>query len=1034
MEGQFKPNDRVSLVRDPGKVGILTEKKYIRLGKTLFQVRFPSSTEYIPEHDLRLEEDETPDVFAMLQERRFGRVNDFRRALTHIQLSGKLANIVYSMDSTNTEFYAYQYKPVLTFLDAPSKGILIADEVGLGKTIEAGLVWTELRARYDMRRLLIVCPAVLREKWQSEMQYRFGIDADICNANDLLIRLNREDRPLAGKAIICSYDGIRPPRDFTIKESDSGSAVTKLARFLVERENDSDLFDLVIFDEAHKMRNADSATSQLGRMLRDVSTHILLLSATPINLESKDLYQLLNIVDEDTFNNPHVFPDILRANEPLVKAQKLALDRNAGWSDILACLEDAQSHQLLRNNQQLFSLVNEARSNQTPLSDSKRVQLANLIIRCNLLSRTVTRTRKRDVKEFHVIREASAPHVSMTGQEQHLYETVTDIVRSYALEQDISEGFLLATPQRQLSSSMYAAINAWQGNTLQKELDNETFEDFGIENIKDKNIAPLMQRIAGKLRGRINIDELRKNDSKYREFLKAIKEYHQEYPEKKIIVFSYFRATLTYLQARLNEDYIPNTLLMGGMKTPKHEILKGFENSSIAKVLLTSEVASEGVDLQFCSLLINYDLPWNPMRIEQRIGRIDRHGQQESLIKIINFCYHGSIDERIYTRLFERLQIFQNALGDMDAILGEKINKLTRALFSHKLTTDQENEQIEQTALAIERLRSEEEELEKHAENLVAHSEHILEKVKAAHLLSKHVTELDLVTYVQDFLECYVPEHVFSKVSEGSHLYDIRLPAACAAELDEFIRNGRHEGLTSLNQGKSVLCLFSNKVFKKNNTHEIINQTHPIIQFINGMLLEKQSARVPLIAIRVAESLVPEGIIAGTYSGTVQCWHFQGFRTEEILSASLMNINSGQMIESDLSLELLNSLRFNGEDWPEASNIKDISKIQEAIDQCDEVLDKSYHYNFEIKKSENIDRVDLQQASLEQQYRREVATIEQTMLTLRGKGHTNLIKATEGRRVKLKERYDIQYELLKRRKEFFTSHNPEVFKIVLEIY
>jgi len=1036
MDNKFSAGSQVSLVRDPGRIGTLTGKERIRLDKTSFLVRFAdNTTNWVAEHDLCLLSSDHLDAFEMLEERRFGRLNDFRRRLTQIQLSGKLANIVYSMNSTNTEFYAYQYKPILSFLDAPSKGILIADEVGLGKTIEAGLIWTELRARYDMRRLLIVCPAVLRDKWQSELQHRFGIDADICSASELLNKLRHHDRPRSGKAVICSYDGIRPPKDAFEKELQRTSGAAELAIFLSDRAQDADLFDLIIFDEAHKMRNSESSTSKLGRLLRDVSTHILLLSATPINLKNDDLYQLLNIVDEDTFNNPNVFPDILRANEPLVRAQKLILDRSKSWSHIVECLEEASNHRLLRNNEQLASLIETGRSSTSELSDSDRIQLANRIIRCNLLSRTVTRTRKRDVKEFHVIREAKAPQVLMTESEEYLYTTVTEIVRSYAIEHEISEGFLLATPQRQLSSSMYAAVRAWQGSLSNIEIIDEVYEDFGLDsNLKDKTVAPLMQVLAQRLRGKIDIDDLRTNDSKYNEFRQAVKEYHKEYPDKKIIVFSYFRATLNYLAERLNQDKIANEVLMGGMQTPKHEILKRFEESSTTKLLLTSEVASEGVDLQFCSLLINYDLPWNPMRIEQRIGRIDRHGQKEPVIKILNFCYQGSIDERIYTRLFQRLDIFRRALGDIDAILGDKISRLTQTLFSHKLTPEQENEQIEQTALAIERLKAEEEELEKHAENLVAHSEHILEKVKAAHMLSKHVTERDLVTYVKDFFEQHVLGHVFKKVDEKSETYDIKLPANYAVELATFIREGRYEGLTKLDQGQVVRCLFSTKVFKQKNSHEVINQTHPIIQFINRNLISLPKGLVPLVAMKIDRRSISLALEVGIYAGSVSCWEFQGLRVEEVLSASLMNIETEVILDNEMSLELLNSLRFEAEDWPEVVTIEDTSKIESAFDQCELELNSAYDREYKYKKSENSDRVNLQEASLQQQYQREKSSLEQTMKKLQEKQSTNLIKATEGRIAKLEERYAVRLETLEAKRREFKSYNPEVFKIVLKVY
>lgn len=108
-----------------------------------------------------------------------------RRNLTHVHLLGRLANLVYSMGVINTDFYAHQYKPLLTLLESPASGILIADEIGLGKTIEAGIIWTELRAREEMRRLLIVCPAMLREKWRDELLNRFGIESQMVDAATL---------------------------------------------------------------------------------------------------------------------------------------------------------------------------------------------------------------------------------------------------------------------------------------------------------------------------------------------------------------------------------------------------------------------------------------------------------------------------------------------------------------------------------------------------------------------------------------------------------------------------------------------------------------------------------------------------------------------------------------------------------------------------------------------------------------------------------------------------------------------------------
>ena len=151
------------LISNPGRKGFLSGRIKTRGGRTRVEVIFPGNER---QYDLESQIEEVTndeDPFDLLKKGQFGRSADLRRSMTFIRLSGRLANLIYSMQTTHTDFYAYQFKPVLKLLDSPTNGILIADEVGLGKTIEAGLIWTELRSRIDARRLLVLCPAVLRE-------------------------------------------------------------------------------------------------------------------------------------------------------------------------------------------------------------------------------------------------------------------------------------------------------------------------------------------------------------------------------------------------------------------------------------------------------------------------------------------------------------------------------------------------------------------------------------------------------------------------------------------------------------------------------------------------------------------------------------------------------------------------------------------------------------------------------------------------------------------------------------------------------
>lgn len=345
---------QVRLKRDPSTIGMCTGRTRERGGVTMVQVRLGSPTWYA-DYDLELVESAPPEDDEAIRTGRFGRAAELRRRLTHIQLSGGLADLVYSMNTTNTDFYAHQYKPVLCFLDSPSRGLLIADEVGLGKTIEAGLIWTELRARVDARRLLVVCPKMLCDKWRLELRNRFGVDARIMDAAELAKELERPHPQFpASQAMIASMQGIRPPLDWE-EEVEDDSHRRRLAKVLREAAGKDPLLDLVIIDEAHYMRNPDTATHQLGQFLREATEHIVLLSATPINLKNDDLFSLLNLVDPDSFRFREQFQDVLAANEPLQRARLATLGKQDTPESVLAHIQEAQRHPVLSGSKQLES-------------------------------------------------------------------------------------------------------------------------------------------------------------------------------------------------------------------------------------------------------------------------------------------------------------------------------------------------------------------------------------------------------------------------------------------------------------------------------------------------------------------------------------------------------------------------------------------------------------------------------------------------------------------------------------------------------
>ncbi len=237
-EEQLGPNTRVRLKGDTTRHGILTGRTQpSRRGNGVrYQVIFPDTTSWVPDDQIEPIPVQQESPVDLLQARKLGRAVDLRRTLIHVRLTGRLADVIYSMEATNTDFYPYQFKPVLRFLMSPSNALLIADEVGLGKTIEAGLIWTELKSRFDLKRLVVLCPAILRDKWQRELGQKIGVDADIVDARGLLSLLQDPGAAARGFAAICSLQGRLPERpeirrrDVRTKRSREAGALPAFAR------------------------------------------------------------------------------------------------------------------------------------------------------------------------------------------------------------------------------------------------------------------------------------------------------------------------------------------------------------------------------------------------------------------------------------------------------------------------------------------------------------------------------------------------------------------------------------------------------------------------------------------------------------------------------------------------------------------------------------------------------------------------------------------------------------------------------------
>lgn len=1011
----LQAGQKVRLRADPGRAGYLTGKTREVNGRVFCQVDFLGTSDFHAVDQLETAEDPL-DPLDRLRQGSFGRAADLRRTLTHVRLSGRLANLIYSMETTNTDFYAYQFKPVLKILNTPTKGILIADEVGLGKTIEAGLIWTELRSRYEDRRLMVLCPAVLREKWRTELHRRFGIDAEILNANEALERFKKvamEDS-YASFAIICSMQGLRPKRGWDDTEEPTNHNASELARFLESRREEDPLLDLLVIDEAHYLRNPESMTSSLGKVLCEVSERVLLLSATPVHLKSADLYHLLNLIDPDTFNQPTVFDSILEANTPIVKAREALTTGQIDQEELLGLLDEASANPYLAGNRQLRSLIDDLQSGARLDDQDYRSKLVFRLDGVNLLNNVVTRTRKREIQEWRVLREAIPQKVMMSEPEREFYVNVTELLRDFCLRYQQHEGFLLVTPQRQISSSMPAALREWQRR--KKFYTDEYFEDFGIE-MEIEPPGPVVQEILRNVETLGDLKTLWENDSKFKELLVLLQKFFVEFPDEKIVIFSYFTATLEYLAERLTENGLSNIVLSGNQSIDKDETLERFASLSGPRILLSSEVGSEGVDLQFCRVVINYDLPWNPMRVEQRIGRLDRIGQKAPKITIWNLMYDDTIDSRIYDRLYDRLEIFTRTLGGLEAILGDELRKLTNDLLRGQLTPGQERDRIDQTSRALVNLRNEEQRLEDEAASLVAHGDYILNQVKAARELNRWISGNDIKAYVIPFLKEHFVGCQFMQVStDDPFSYDISLSNEAGQELDEFIKTRRLPYLTSLPRIGSgpIRCRFENKVIgHQTGRTEIISQFHPLVRFISYKLNQEKAYTYPAVGVSVSKLNLPKEIKAGVYVFAVQRWSVDGVQVRERLFFSAERLDGPTItLDEDDAEQLVVVSAIHGSDWLEARNVVDLPHAEEvATKLCLSTAEDSYNEYINQVINENNDRADVQERTVQrhlENQRRELNRIKEKHRAL---NRSSLVRATEGRLQKLENR--IQWQLQK---------------------
>ncbi|WP_202077975.1 DEAD/DEAH box helicase [Caldalkalibacillus salinus] len=484
-----------------------------------------------------------------------------KQALFDLALQAEKSLMISDFDTLECLRHLPQLEPFPHQVEAAKKVItdmhgkaILADEVGLGKTIEAGLILKEYMVRGLVKKALILVPASLVIQWTRELTQKFAIPA---------MAQKKEYMWKQYDILVASMDTAkRPPHRDHVLEQD---------------------YDMIIVDEAHKLKNSKSKNYEFMNQLK--KKYCLLLTATPVQNEIQELFNLVSLLRPGILGNTASF------SKNYVKGKRES-----------------------KNNEQLHALL-------------EKVMIRNM---------------RKDGDIAFTKRYVNNIQLDLSEPERKLYNAVTSFVREkYKQTNGASNAFSLITLQREICSSREA-----------------TFLTLYQMYQKSAPDSPMRQKIWD-LMSLIKAINTHSKAEKMMELIKQI--------DDKVIVFTGYRATQDYLQRVLYENGITSVPFRGGFKRNKKDWMTELFQQR-AQVLIATEAGGEGINLQFCNHIINYDMPWNPMRVEQRIGRIHRLGQNRD-VHIYNLSTKGTIEEYILFLLYEKINLFEMVIGELDEII-----------------------------------------------------------------------------------------------------------------------------------------------------------------------------------------------------------------------------------------------------------------------------------------------------------------------------------------------------------------------------
>lgn len=957
----------------------------------------------------------------------FGKVRDLQRLITFEKLKGTLHEVVYSMEAAQIDFYPYQFKPVLKFINSPTERLIIADEVGLGKTIESALIWMELQARRQARRLLVVCPRILTEKWRSELRTKFLLDARIVDYRDLQQEI--EELKITGPAhdfvLIASYTGLRPPKrelkllNQPLEENKDGTDKTRLLRELRHWDYAHPPFDLVVFDEAHYMRNAGTSTFHLGKSLSmHNDTGVLCVSATPVNNSNTDLHSLLRLIDGDFFETQGMFDQLLDANRPSIRTINALSRTPVDEEDLKVGVEGMATSPFINKSplfKQFLALLSDIEAE--PGNKALLARAQDMAEKLNLLGGYINRTRRVQVEEGRPERRSKVLTVEYTQEEMALYQSILHLVRKKC-RRDLKQFHIfrvLGLQLRAASCLPVIAADIRNGRLLSLGGDVDEMAELLSEGVGGDlfNGSDDDSEFDGALEG-VDFRALMEHDfeacdRKFAELLTLLKSTD----DPKVVIFAYYRGTLSYLRRRLAEEGINVAMIHGGVEHEQRwEELDRFKDPRGPRVLLSSEVGSEGIDLQFCRTVVNYDLPWNPMRVEQRIGRIDRVGQTAKVLSIVNFKVRNTVEERLYDRLHQKLLLFSTSLGDLEAIIGDEIQKLTVELLSQELTPEEEIARMERTERAIENQLLEIQKLEESGDALVALSDYVQKKIREDRDRGRYIQAEELEDYLSDFFEREFPGTEVNYNTPADGCMRVRPSQDAHASLARFIDNDRSLSARPLRQREFTIT-FRREAHERlpaaqRRSVHFVNHLSPLVRWITERNRDGVHAFYNVSAVSLADAqLAP-----GEYAYRVERWKFRGLTLRDSLNYAVMPLGNAAPLDADQSEMILQKILRFGENW-DYPNV-DHGILLQAHKTLDAELDQRFDTGLKVFDAENGTAVQIRVQRAVNHWDRLIGQSEKAIETMKAAGRKeSMIRGRETRLKNERENKDRKISELK---------------------